>query len=75
VWIDYRIVRENRFGWDHVLDRYAVQTVVLDKQRQKTLTGYLRSSSDWRLLYEDELGLVFGRVPRDQTPGKTNQKA
>lgn len=75
VWIDYRIVRENRSGWDHVLQRYAVQTVVLDKQRQKTLTGYLRSSSDWRILYEDERGLVFGRVSRDQPPGKPSQKA
>jgi hypothetical protein len=63
VWIDYRIVRETRAGWNNVLDRYGVQTVILDKRRQRTLLGYLRSSPEWRREYEDATGIVLGRVP------------
>jgi hypothetical protein len=75
VWVDYRIVRENRAGWDHVLDRYVVQTVILDKQRQKTLIGYLRESTVWRILHEDDGGIVFGRTPPSPAADKPSQKA
>lgn len=64
--IEYRIMRETREGWDNVLWRYGVQTVVLDRQRQTTLQRFLRESDDWQVLYEDEVGLVFGR--RDRKP-------
>ncbi len=62
VWIDYRIVRETREGWDNVLRRYGIQTVVLDKRRQKTLLGYLQGAREWRPEYEDSTGIVFERV-------------
>ena len=69
VWTDYRIVRETREGWQNVLQRYGVQTVVLDKRRQRTLTGYLRNSRNWRSEYEDAAGIVFARVePTDRDP-------
>ena len=66
-WIDYRIVRETRTGWQNVLTRYGVGTIVLDNRSQTTLLRYLRSSQeDWEILYEDEIGTVFGRVPTEE---------
>ena len=59
VWMDYRIVRETRSGWDNVLARYGVQAVVLDKRRQRTLLRYLSGSRDWQQAYEDDRGMVF----------------
>jgi hypothetical protein len=64
-WNDYRVVRETRSGWANVLDRYRVETVVLDKQRQMTLMRYLRNSRDWRATYEDDAGMVFRRLQRE----------
>ena len=70
VWIDYRIVRENRTGWSNVLNRYGVRTMVIDNRRQRTMRGYLAESTDWRIVYEDEIGTVFRRVER--RPGRRN---
>ena len=64
-WNDYRVVRETRSGWANVLERYRVETVVLDKKRQTTLMRYLRNSRDWRVAYEDDTGKVFHRVQRE----------
>lgn len=69
VWLEYRIIWETRAGWDNVMQRYGVQTAVLDRYRQTTLQRYLRQSDDWQVLYEDEVGLVFGR-----TEGKPSAK-
>ncbi len=66
-WIDYRIVRETRTGWQNILTRYGVGTVVLDNRAQTTLLRYLRASKeDWEVVYEDATGTVFGRVPTEQ---------
>jgi len=70
VWIDYRIVRENRTGWSNVLDRYGVRTMVVDNRRQRTMRGYLAESPDWKIVYEDEAGTVFRRMER--RPGRRN---
>ena len=66
VWKDYRVIRETRSGWQNVLGRHRVQTVVLDKAQQTTLLRYLRASGEWRIVYEDEIGMVFRKVRGDQ---------
>ncbi|MCY2993589.1 MAG: hypothetical protein NTY19_37780 [Planctomycetota bacterium] len=65
VWKDYRVVRETRSGWQNVLGRYCVQTVVLDKALQTTLLRYLRASGEWRIVYEDAIGMIFQNVRGD----------
>jgi hypothetical protein len=72
VLIDYRIIRETRAGWADVLLRYGAQTVVLDRHRQTTLHRFLRGSDYWQVLYEDELGLVFGRTDRKRPDERTS---
>lgn len=72
--IEYRIMRETREGWDNVMSRYGVQTVVLDRHRQTTLQRFLRESDDWQVLYEDEVGLVFGRTDRKPSAERKEDK-
>ena len=73
VLIDYRIIRETRAGWRDVLFRYGVRTVILDRYRQTTLHRFLRDSDEWQVLYQDELGLVFGRTDRRRTAGQNDE--
>lgn len=65
VWKDYRVVRETRSGWQNVMGRHCVETVVLDKSQQTTLLRYLRTSGEWRIVYEDPVGMVFQNVRGD----------
>jgi hypothetical protein len=65
VWKDYRIVRETRSGWQNVLTRHCVRIVVLEKQKQTTLLRYLRASGDWRIVYDDDVGMIFQNVRSD----------
>lgn len=73
VWTDYRIIRETRSGWTNVLERYGIEAIVVDNRRQTTLLRYLRGARDWRLLYEDEVGTVFGRAGRRVAPPVTDE--
>jgi len=61
VWQDYQRIMGTRPGWQRALDRYDVQVVVLDKERQTTLARQLRRSADWRLDYEDDQAMMFKR--------------
>jgi len=74
VWTDYRIIRETRSGWADVLLRYGARTVVLDRYRQTTLHRFLRGSANWQVLYEDELGLVFGRTDRQRQDERLSEQ-
>lgn len=62
VWRDYLRVMAVRSGWDGVLDRYDIDTVVVDKKEQETFFGVLNRSEDWSRRYEDDLAAVFTRV-------------
>ena len=67
IWREYRIVRETRAGWNNVLNRHNVRTMVLHKQEQTVLLGYLRTSREWRAVYEDEIAIVFVRKGTPRT--------
>lgn len=60
--IDYRIMRETRSGWENVMLRYGVQTVILDRNRQKTLLRFLSGGDQWQQQYEDEWCVVLARA-------------
>lgn len=73
VWQDYMRVQASLSGWIHVLDRYRIDTVVLDRARQEAQTGVLRRSAEWALVHEDPQAVVFARrseAPR-QPPGES----
>jgi hypothetical protein len=53
------------FGWDQTLARFGVDTVLMPPN--SPLTGTLKESSQWRVVYDDGIALVFRQ--RGQTPG------
>jgi hypothetical protein len=67
VWRDYLTVINLRSGWEDVLERYAVTTVVVDKLRSGALIARLRKSGEWRTAYQDEMAVIFAR--RESAPG------
>jgi hypothetical protein len=64
VWRDYMQVINLRSGWETILDRYGVNTAVLDPEHQEDLVNSLRTSDAWSLGYEDDRSVIFLRLIR-----------
>lgn len=62
VWKDYFLMVNASPGWDDKLDRYGINTVILNKTNQPRLIEALRENSAWKLDYESRLGVIFLRV-------------
>ena len=62
MWRDYMRVARGRVGWERALDRYRIKTLVAHKDMQKTLTRLVRRSPQWRIIFEDDKGLVAQRT-------------
>jgi hypothetical protein len=60
-WIDYQRIARADGGWDVVAGRYAVRTMIVDRESQPALARALRSSADWTLVYDDDQASVFRR--------------
>jgi hypothetical protein len=69
VWEDYLRISRGEPGWQRVLDRYNVRTIILDKQAQPVLTTAMKQTTGWVLAYEDDQAIVYKRA--SQAP-KTN---
>jgi hypothetical protein len=61
IWQDYLHVINLGASWDALLDRYSINTVLLDKRRQVPLIDRLRDHEEWQLDYEDHQATVFTR--------------
>ncbi|MGC3969140.1 MAG: hypothetical protein QM775_17780 [Pirellulales bacterium] len=75
VWQDYGRIAATQAGWETVLDRYRVQTVIVDRQLQPNLGRALRTSADWSFVYEDDQAQVFRRKPKAAAAGKADAAA
>jgi hypothetical protein len=51
-----------QYGWEKLFDKYAFDTAVVSPKLP--LTGALKLSPDWRLVYDDHISLVFRRAHR-----------
>ena len=58
VWDDYDEVAFAGAGWEEALDRWQPDAIVADKE-DWSLIPYLREDPDWRVVYEDEEGVLF----------------
>lgn len=61
VWLHYLQVVEVASGWEEVLDRYGVTTVVVDPRHRSSLIRRLKDHSGWQVGYEDARSVVFVR--------------
>jgi hypothetical protein len=62
VWRDYLAVVRREPGWKEVLERYQVTAIVVDRRYRSGLIAELSTDPLWRIQFEDDLGVVFGRV-------------
>ena len=49
-----------KHGWEQTLGRFGIDTVLMPPDAP--LTGALKVSSDWRVVYDDGIALVFRSV-------------
>jgi hypothetical protein len=61
VWEDYLSIVEMRGSYFAMLERYGVNTIVLDLQGQTALADRFRESTEWRRVFEDDRSIVFER--------------
>jgi len=61
LWADYLLVVRAQFGWEDVLDRHAVDALLLDKEQQAPLVAAARASPTWTPVYEDAVAIIFQR--------------
>lgn len=61
VWRDYLAIIGLASGWEDNLDRYAVNTMLLDKQDRGHLIAKLKDDERWTRSFEDEAAVVFTR--------------
>jgi hypothetical protein len=72
VWADHQRIGMVEAGWDAALDRYSINTVVVDKKYQPSLARFMRRMPEWTVQYEDEQGLV---CVRQRKPKPTTTEA
>jgi hypothetical protein len=54
-----------KYGWEKTLGKYAVNTILMPPNAP--LTGALKESSRWRVVYDDGVALVFRSNNREST--------
>lgn len=61
VWRDYLRMLRQEAGWRELLDRYDVNTVVVDPLNRGALIASLRADPAWRVVYEDRVAVILTR--------------
>ena len=56
-----KFLGKDRADWQKTLDGYGVNTLILNKDFHADLIRSVASSSAWRKVYEDKMGVVFTR--------------
>lgn len=68
VWNDYQRIARAENGWSETLERYGVKTIVADRKEQPMLVRALKTSADWKPVYEDDQAMIY----RKAAPAKTD---
>ncbi|MBP1688473.1 MAG: hypothetical protein H6Q33_4616 [Deltaproteobacteria bacterium] len=66
IWHDYGVISDAEGGWQAKLHHYGVNTLMLNTTTQAHLVSAVSTSSDWRLVYQDETDKVFVRVATER---------
>jgi hypothetical protein len=61
VWQDYMRIITLDDGWQKVLERYRINTAIVDDDQHAALADALREDPAWSVAYEDAQGLIFVR--------------
>jgi hypothetical protein len=58
VWQDALLVANAGPGWERTLQKYNIETVIIDKKNQPLLAGVVKRSPNWRVRHDDERALL-----------------
>lgn len=61
VWSAYMMVAELRNGWEEALDRYGINTIVVDMTFREPLIKRLKEDEKWKLAFEQDGQVIFTR--------------
>ena len=61
VWQAYMQIGDARGGWEESLDRYGINTVVVDREYREALIKKLKENEKWKLDFEQDGQVVFLR--------------
>jgi len=61
VWQDYVRIITLDDGWQKILERYRINTAIVDDDQHAALADALRADLAWEVAYEDTNGLIFVR--------------
>lgn len=64
-WRDYVRVSNAQFGWEEILQRYAIDVLMIHQENQEMLAVAAQASPEWTLVYSDDYTLIFERSGRD----------
>ena len=64
IWGDYEMVSEAGPDWEDILNRYGVQTLMLDRALQPQLVAAASGSQQWRPAYQDGHTIMLVRRAR-----------
>ncbi|MDA1164864.1 MAG: hypothetical protein O3B13_17355 [Planctomycetota bacterium] len=61
VWKDYLTLARSDQGFEPLLDRYRINTIIVHKELQALTAPVVRQLAGWKIIYEDDVGLVACR--------------
>jgi len=61
LWETYHALSRGAPGWQHTLDTYGVNTLLLSRQDQPGLIAAVQVSPDWQQVYADPIAVIFVR--------------
>lgn len=63
VWEDYLYIGNALPGWEELLDRYGIETLMISPEGQAELAASAEASPRWRRAYRDQAAVIFVRKP------------
>ena len=61
VWLDYLHIAGAGCDWEGLLERYGVNTLMLNPQEQAALIAAASQSPDWQVVYQDAQAVILVR--------------
>lgn len=61
VWQDYMTISRGRAGFEHLLDRYRINTMVVSKDLQPALVKLMDSKKGWSSTFADDVSVIYVR--------------
>jgi hypothetical protein len=59
IWDDYWQITIAETGWEQLIERYGIQTLMLEPEKQAKLVQAAQASPAWELVYQDPYAVIF----------------